>query len=279
MANDVVGGEPVTLSYCTLCGSAVLYSGRLASGRVLTFGTSGLLYRSNKLMVDRDTGSLWPNLTGEAVVGRSPADPGAGGPGRASSCCRSPLTTWGEWRGRHPDTTVLALEPEAGRALGLRLPPRRRGPRPPGGVVPGLEAERPARPRNRDLRPADGGRPEGLPARSAGGSVAWSTTRSAGWRSSWSRTSDERRGARVRERRPPLHPRPGRAPARRRRAAPGGSPRRPWSRPRTPASSPLPRVPGHVAFWFGWFGFYPGDAGVRGIGLAAPLPGSRGLVV
>ena len=28
MANDVVGGEPVTLSFCTLCNSAVLYAGR-----------------------------------------------------------------------------------------------------------------------------------------------------------------------------------------------------------------------------------------------------------
>lgn len=28
------------------------------------FGTSGLLYRSNKLMIDRQTGTLWSNLSG-----------------------------------------------------------------------------------------------------------------------------------------------------------------------------------------------------------------------
>src|SRR5206468_9837405 len=75
MANDVLGGEPVTLSYCTLCGSALLVSGRTAAGD-LTFGTSGLLYRSNKLMLDRKTGTLWGNLTGEAVLGPLAAPPG-----------------------------------------------------------------------------------------------------------------------------------------------------------------------------------------------------------
>jgi hypothetical protein len=60
MVNDVVGGEPVTLSYCTLCGSGVLFSTRSAPGEAYTFGTSGLLYRSNKLMVDRQASTSPP---------------------------------------------------------------------------------------------------------------------------------------------------------------------------------------------------------------------------
>lgn len=47
------------------CGSGVLFSTRRAGGAPFTFGTSGLLYRSNKLMVDRQTGTLWSSLTGE----------------------------------------------------------------------------------------------------------------------------------------------------------------------------------------------------------------------
>ena len=41
MANDVVGGEPVALAYCTLCGAGVLFSRRYR-GDVLSIGTSGL---------------------------------------------------------------------------------------------------------------------------------------------------------------------------------------------------------------------------------------------
>jgi hypothetical protein len=100
MLNDVVGGEPVTLSYCTLCGSGILYSGR-TEGSPRTFGTSGLLYRSNKLMYDRQSYTLWSNITGEAVVGRL-----AGGDLRLEPLPVT-VTTWGEWLGRHPDTEVL----------------------------------------------------------------------------------------------------------------------------------------------------------------------------
>jgi hypothetical protein len=116
MLNDVVGGEPVTLSYCTLCGSGVLFSARrgAAPGDAFTFGTSGLLYRSNKLMIDRQTGTLWVNLTGEPVWGRilerSACDP------EALPVLPLTLTTWKDWRTRHPRTTVLALD----RALGER---------------------------------------------------------------------------------------------------------------------------------------------------------------
>jgi hypothetical protein len=103
MLNDVVGGEPVTLSYCTLCGSGVLYATRTPAGSAYTFGTSGLLYRSNKLMVDRQTLSLWNNLTGEPVVGRLARSP------IRLEVLPLVITTWKEWRERHPDTTALAL--------------------------------------------------------------------------------------------------------------------------------------------------------------------------
>ena len=70
MVNDVVGGVPVSLAYCTLCGSGILFDGRVA-GRAepFTFGSSGLLYRSNKLMYDRQTDSLWEQLAGHPVTG------------------------------------------------------------------------------------------------------------------------------------------------------------------------------------------------------------------
>jgi hypothetical protein len=117
MLNDVVGGQPLTLSYCTLCGSGVLFGTAAPEGGTYTFGTSGLLYRSNKLMFDRQTWSLWSNLTGEPVVGRL-----------AHSNIRLPilpltLTTWKEWRTRHPTTSVMALDPALGRRYGFEYVP------------------------------------------------------------------------------------------------------------------------------------------------------------
>ncbi len=72
-------------------------------GQPTTFGTSGLLYRSNKLMYDRTTQSLWASFLGEPVIGPL-ADSGASLP-------RFPvaLTTWEEWRTEHPDTSVLSI--------------------------------------------------------------------------------------------------------------------------------------------------------------------------
>jgi len=100
LVNDTLGGEPVVLSYCPLCGSALLYS-RAVGNVVYTFDTSGLLYESNKLMYDRQTLSLWPNLSGVPLSG-----PLAG---TNVVLKRFPLvtTTWGRWVQAHPDTQVL----------------------------------------------------------------------------------------------------------------------------------------------------------------------------
>jgi hypothetical protein len=104
LLNDAVGGQPIALSYCTLCGSGIVYATDTPAGGVYLFGTSGLLYRSNKLMFDRATLTLWSNLTGEPVVGRL-----------AGSSIRLPvlpvtLTSWQEWRQLHPETDVLDLD-------------------------------------------------------------------------------------------------------------------------------------------------------------------------
>jgi Protein of unknown function (DUF3179) len=48
MVNDVIGGLPVTLAYCTLCGSGILYDARVPGyDEPFVFGSSGLVYRSN----------------------------------------------------------------------------------------------------------------------------------------------------------------------------------------------------------------------------------------
>ena len=104
MVNDVVGGQAVSLAYCTLCGSGILYGTTLGPGQTYTFGSSGLLYRSNKLMYDHQTNTLWSQLTGEPVMGALV------GRGKKLPILPLTLTTWSEWKGRHPDTRVLSLD-------------------------------------------------------------------------------------------------------------------------------------------------------------------------
>ena len=100
---DTVGGVPVAGVYCTLCGSMVLYE-TTHNGVPYDLGTSGFLFRSNKLMYDRETQSLWNTLWGRPVIGPLV--------GRGIQLpLRSVLTTtWGEWRRRHPETRVLSLD-------------------------------------------------------------------------------------------------------------------------------------------------------------------------
>jgi hypothetical protein len=103
MALDRLGGVELTVVYCTLCGTVIPYNS-VVGGTKRTFGTSGLLYRANKLMFDRETMSLWSTLEGGPVVGTL-----AGQPLRLEAF---PVvtTTWKEWKTQHPDTTVLSLE-------------------------------------------------------------------------------------------------------------------------------------------------------------------------
>ena len=80
-----------------------MYSAKI-NGEPTTFGTSGLLYRSNKVMYDRTTNSLWNQFTGEPVIGPL-ADSGI-----MFQLYPVELTTWSAWLAEHPDTTVISRE-------------------------------------------------------------------------------------------------------------------------------------------------------------------------
>ena len=99
---DVVGGESVSAVYSPLCGSMIVYR-TTRDGVEHDLGTSGFLYRSDKLMYDKATLSLWSSLKGEPVVGPLV------GQGIRLETLPVVTTTWGAWRQRHPETTVLSL--------------------------------------------------------------------------------------------------------------------------------------------------------------------------
>lgn len=105
MFNDVIGGVPLALAYCTLCGSGILYETTVpGQSEPFVFGSSGFLYRSNKLMYDRQTHSLWNQFTGRPVVGPLT------GSGIELAVRPVTITSWRNWLERHPDTKVLSLD-------------------------------------------------------------------------------------------------------------------------------------------------------------------------
>ncbi len=99
---DEVGGVRLTGVYCTLCGTVIAYDSDY-EGLHHVLGTSGFLYRSNKLMYDQATQSLWSTLEGVPVAGPLL------GKGIELDSYGLVTTTWGEWRQRHPETSVLSL--------------------------------------------------------------------------------------------------------------------------------------------------------------------------
>ncbi|TDI95228.1 MAG: DUF3179 domain-containing protein [Deltaproteobacteria bacterium] len=101
LVNDTLGGRHILVSYCPLCGTALVFD-READGRARTFGVSGLLYQSDLLLYDRESESLWSQIAATAIVG--PAM------GERLRVLRSALLPWGDWKARHPRTQVLSLD-------------------------------------------------------------------------------------------------------------------------------------------------------------------------
>ena len=101
IVNDELDRVPVLISYCPLCGSAVVYDRRL-DGEILSFGNTSALYESDLVMVDRNTGSYWWQVAGEAIVGPLT--------GSRLVTLPSSVATWGEWSSLHPDTLVLTRD-------------------------------------------------------------------------------------------------------------------------------------------------------------------------
>jgi len=111
MVNDTLGGRDIGMPYCTLCGSAQVYfTDQLPDGvERPVLRTSGLLTRSNKVMYDVNTFSVFDTFLGIAVTGPL-ADIGL-----QLEQASVVTTTWGEWKVEHPDTTILAESEALGR--------------------------------------------------------------------------------------------------------------------------------------------------------------------
>ena len=115
MVNMTIGDRRFGIPYCTLCGSAHAYRTDAVPDGVEppVLRTSGLLSRSNKVMFDLETWSLFDTFTGRAVSG----------PLREADLVLEQatlvVTTWGAWRDEHPGTRIVAEDGGVGRTYEL----------------------------------------------------------------------------------------------------------------------------------------------------------------
>jgi hypothetical protein len=98
IVNDTVGGKPVAITYCPLCNAAIVFD-RTLDGKVLDFGTSGLLRHSDLVMYDRQTDSWWQQFTGGAIAGDYA--------GKNLTMLPARLESWADFTSRFPDGKVL----------------------------------------------------------------------------------------------------------------------------------------------------------------------------
>ena len=101
IVNDTVGGEPIAITWCPLCGSAVGVRRRV-NGETTEFGVSGVLYNSDLVFYDRTTETLWDQVEAKGIVGPLT--------GEKLALVPVTMTRWSRWRAAHPDTVVLSAD-------------------------------------------------------------------------------------------------------------------------------------------------------------------------
>ncbi|MCH8205838.1 MAG: DUF3179 domain-containing protein [Chloroflexi bacterium] len=101
IVNDEVGGVPVTVTFCPLCNSAIVFDRRLG-GTVYDFGTSGHLRLSDLVMWDRQTETWWQQFTGEAIVGELA--------GKRLRFLPVSIVSFADFRTSHPEGMVLSRD-------------------------------------------------------------------------------------------------------------------------------------------------------------------------
>jgi hypothetical protein len=101
IVNDQFGDTPLTVTFCPLCGTGMVFYARVGD-QVLNFGVSGLIYNSDLLLYDRNTLSLWSQLMKTAVTG----------PLAGSRLVQVPAqyTTWSAWVKQYPGSLLLSRD-------------------------------------------------------------------------------------------------------------------------------------------------------------------------
>ncbi len=101
IVNGTFAGDPLAITWCPLCGSAVGIE-RSISGSVTEFGVAGVLFNSDLVMYDRASETLWDQIEAKGIVGPKT--------GEQLTLVPVSMARWSKWRRKHPDTLVLSLD-------------------------------------------------------------------------------------------------------------------------------------------------------------------------
>ncbi len=107
--NDTLGGEPIVITFCPLCNTAIAFE-RTFEGQVLDFGTTGRLRLSNLIMYDRQTETWWQQASGDGVVGEYA--------GSQLTFLPATIISWEDFKTNFPDSLVLSRETGHSRPYG-----------------------------------------------------------------------------------------------------------------------------------------------------------------
>ncbi|MFT5506634.1 MAG: hypothetical protein ACI8XC_004362 [Gammaproteobacteria bacterium] len=101
IVNDAINDKNYAITYCPLCGTGVVFDANI-EGVNSEFGVSGLLYNSDVLLYDRNTGSLWSQILSKSVSGKRV--------GKVLKRLPVNHTSWKVWKARHPKTLAMSLK-------------------------------------------------------------------------------------------------------------------------------------------------------------------------
>ncbi len=107
--NDKIGSTAFTVTYCPLTGTAIGWD-RVLNGRETTFGVSGLLYNTNLMPFDRETGSVWSQMLLKSVNGERI--------GLEIETFQMIETTWKTFKELFPQTAVVSTNTGFSRPYG-----------------------------------------------------------------------------------------------------------------------------------------------------------------
>jgi len=110
IVNDEIDGQPVVVTFCPLCNTALAFARPTVNGELLTFGTSGNLRISDLVMWDRQTESWWQQFNGKAIVGDLT--------GTNLEFLPSAIISWVDFKSKHPEGQVLSIETGFSRSYG-----------------------------------------------------------------------------------------------------------------------------------------------------------------
>jgi len=101
IVNDRIGGQAISVTFCPLTGTGLVFDTTDDNGGQFELGVSGLLYNNNLIMYDRrDDSTLYPQILFSAIEG----------PREGEKLELLPVveTTWATWKILYPNTQVVA---------------------------------------------------------------------------------------------------------------------------------------------------------------------------